>query len=112
MCIRDSFKTSGGELAQRLGLWAKRPPPPADAGQGTRTLNWHMRPTPPSTSGGLKSSTVQGSCHDYAEAGCSWRKWAPRSSCAQYSLVMNSRWAQAVDTRLATSCSPIRGRLA
>eukprot|EP00969_Alexandrium_andersonii_P346708 15328436-Alexandrium_andersonii.AAC.1 len=32
-----------------------------------------------STSGWLSSSTMHGSCHDAAEAGCSWRKRAPRS---------------------------------
>eukprot|EP00969_Alexandrium_andersonii_P151889 6716533-Alexandrium_andersonii.AAC.1 len=34
-------KTSGGELAHRAGLRTERPPPPADAGQGTRIPNRH-----------------------------------------------------------------------
>eukprot|EP00969_Alexandrium_andersonii_P003164 136261-Alexandrium_andersonii.AAC.1 len=35
------FKTSGDELAHRVGLRTRRPPPPADAGQGTRIPNRH-----------------------------------------------------------------------
>eukprot|EP00969_Alexandrium_andersonii_P197418 8721562-Alexandrium_andersonii.AAC.1 len=43
---------------------------------------------------------MHGSCHDAAEAGCSWRKRAPRSNCERYSWVMNSRCVLASDLLL------------
>eukprot|EP00969_Alexandrium_andersonii_P222894 9844772-Alexandrium_andersonii.AAC.1 len=59
---------------------------------------------PFSTSGRLRSSVTHGSCHEAAEAGCSWRKCAPRSNCERCSCVMNSRCVLAALMRRATSC--------
>eukprot|EP00969_Alexandrium_andersonii_P311112 13747045-Alexandrium_andersonii.AAC.1 len=56
------------------------------------------------TSGRLRRSVMHGSCHEAADAGCSWRKRAPRSNCERYSCVMNSRCVLAVLMRRATSC--------
>eukprot|EP00969_Alexandrium_andersonii_P201878 8920349-Alexandrium_andersonii.AAC.1 len=65
---------------------------------------------PLATSGLVSSNCVLSAFQDEAEAGCSWRKSAPRSSCASSTLATKSKWARASRRRRPTSASPIFGR--
>eukprot|EP00969_Alexandrium_andersonii_P368256 15472482-Alexandrium_andersonii.AAC.1 len=73
-------RTSGADLAQRVGFLTSGPLLPAIAGSGTRVPKLHRCPTTAFTCGVFGSFCIWGIFRETAVDGYSRRKPAPRAS--------------------------------